>query len=122
MPWCLYYILWENNKIEYHTFYDDTASKGRIRFSIAHEIKHVIFGEQNPTEEDERMANHFARFLLAPPCLVKKYLEYGMDYVASRFGLSLEAAWNAYDAADNREWYHIVYNNLEKELIRLNSN
>lgn len=42
----------------------------RQRCTIAHEIKHVVYREDNPTEKEETLANHFARVLLAPSCLV----------------------------------------------------
>ena len=48
------------------------------------------------------MANHFARYLMAPTCLVMPYVGLSPPDVAADFDVSIEAASNALSAAENR--------------------
>ena len=52
-------------------FYDDTKSPARQRFSIAHELGHVLLHKDERVGEDqEREADIFASRLLAPLCVL----------------------------------------------------
>ena len=97
----------ERGELKFYTFYNDSIGIARIRFTIAHEIKHVVFREKNPTIKEEDMANHFARYILAPPCLVMEYINKGLTQVdiMADFDISYEAATNAYNSAVNRIFY-----------------
>lgn len=108
--------------LQWHTFYNDKMSLSRQRFTIAHEIKHVIFGETDPDEKEEALADHFARHLLAPTCLVMKFLNdpLGPLTVLSVFNISFEAAENAYYSATNRcEGNFKGFSKIEKEFLNL---
>lgn len=85
-----------------YTFYNDAKSLDRQRFTIAHEIKHFVCRESDPNEEQEDLANHFARYLMAPTFLVMKYSDSTVSEVASHFNISKPAAINALSAAKNR--------------------
>ena len=85
-----------------YTFYNDRVSPYRQRFTIAHEIKHFVYRETDPDDEQEDLANHFARYLMAPTCLVMPYVGLSPPDVAADFDVSLEAASNALSAAENR--------------------
>jgi len=71
----------ENGYLAY-TYYNDCIADvyvdKRINYTIAHEIKHVVYKEVNPTDIEEKEAEHFARMLLAPTCIliVGKYDDY----------------------------------------------
>jgi len=99
-------IIKHNSKKEYefYTFYNDTLSNERVRFTIAHEIKHVVCLDINLSEKEEALADHFARQLLAPTCLLEPYLGDFMHIsnIAKDFGISYEAAKYAYSSAYNR--------------------
>jgi Zn-dependent peptidase ImmA (M78 family) len=71
------------HKGRFYIFYDDKCTLGRQRFTIAHEIGHIIVGhlhegdhstvneEQHDGEsETERQANQYAARLLAPACVL----------------------------------------------------
>ncbi len=105
-------------KFKTHTFYNDGISTYRQRFTITHEIKHVIFQETDPNEKQEDTANHFARQLLAPTCLVINYLD-GTSYeVASAFDISIEAADYALNSARKRMKSNFKHlNALEKDYV-----
>ena len=97
----------KNGEYEFYTIYNDKAPATRIRFTIAHEIKHIVFLEKDPTELEEDMANHFARYILAPPCLLMCYVlaqKHPID-VAFDFDISYEAAGYAFESAQNRIMY-----------------
>ena len=61
-----------------YIFYDDTYSIGRQRFTVAHEVGHLVLGHvqaggyttHNISEQMERQANQFAARLLAPACVL----------------------------------------------------
>lgn len=91
-----------DGELKFYTFYNDYVSSYRIRFTIAHEIKHVVFLERDPTEKQEDLANHFARYILAPTCLVMPYVGKYREDIVSDFDISFEAADNALTAATNR--------------------
>ena len=49
------------------------------------------------------MANHFARYILAPTCLVMPYIgRFSEMEIMDDFDISYDAACNAYNAAINR--------------------
>lgn len=65
--------------------YKDNLPYGERLFVIAHELGHIIlkhkrdflFSEEPPVEENdvqEDEANDFAYFLLAPPCILAKFV------------------------------------------------
>ncbi len=108
--------------IQWHIFYNDGINFFRQRFTIAHEIKHVVFGETNPSEKDEILANHFARYLLAPTCLVMDFINspLGPKDVFFAFDISLEAANNAFGAAISRCNSNFRgFTKLEKDFLSL---
>lgn len=66
-----------------YIFYDDTRPAGRQRFTIAHELGHIILGhvgdgqytlvnrEPDPKDDPhETQANQFAARILAPACVI----------------------------------------------------
>lgn len=97
---------YEKGVLKFYTFYNDSVSAYRQRFTIAHEIKHVVFKEFDPNEKQEDLANHFARYILAPTCMVMKYKDESPYEIASIFDISFEAASHALEHTNNR----IIYN------------
>ena len=76
------------------------------RFTIAHEIKHVVCGDcfqKTLTEEDEVLAEHFARSLLAPQCMVIYQNEKDKNSISKHYEISLPSAENCYNAVENRK-------------------
>lgn len=73
-------------------YYNDKISDLRTRFSIAHEIKHIICNETEPDEDEEILADHFAKVLLAPSCLVLEHLNKNIVDISDSFGVSKEVA------------------------------
>lgn len=93
------HVLWETNKDEFVNviYYNDCMPGCRIRFTIMHEIAHIILDHTEHSELAESEANYFAKYALAPPPLVYKlHIE---DYVelAEKFDLSYECALTCYN-------------------------
>ncbi len=97
-------VIWPSNgERQYYTFYNDDSPYFRQRFTIAHEIKHVVYGEEGFDEENEAFADHFARALLAPSCLVMLMIQnQNILTISDCFNISASAADNAVKAAKNR--------------------
>lgn len=99
-------------KNNYVIFYNQAVRPvGRIRFTVCHEIYHIIIGdvrkntvacrnsvtcwnhgEQQPTNPVERAANIFASRLLAPACVLHVLGIRETDKIANLCGLSHTAA------------------------------
>ena len=101
-----------------YLYYNDNQIRERIRFSMAHEIKHIICNESNPTSKDEMMAGHFARSLLVPSCiLISENYQKASD-VSRDFNISRQSAKYALKAAMNRFYFSkFQYSKLELEYI-----
>lgn len=109
-----------NGKNEFYTFFDDSVNTYRQRFTIAHEIKHVVFCEKEPTQKEEDLANYFARCLLAPSFLVMKYIGSSPFSIAYLFDISFEAAQYALEGALSRVAYgHNQLTSLEEEYSKM---
>lgn len=94
------------------TFYNDSViSKGRVRFTIAHELGHIVLGhldsnsaacrssislwnrgEKKEPNPYESMANIFASRLLAPACVLHELQILSENEIAEKCGLSRLAA------------------------------
>ena len=88
-----------------YIFFDSTLPSGRRRFTIAHEIGHLILGHvgkgmatvenREPTgseRAEERQANQFAARLLAPACVLHEIGANTPEQIQKLCGLSLQAA------------------------------
>ena len=97
----------KNGLIVYDTYYNDVdIQEPRQRFTIAHEIKHVVSGDCHKkylTENDEALADFFAKSLLAPQAvIIQKELNSPEEYV-ERFHISQQSAEYCYSATENRK-------------------
>ena len=74
-------------------YYNDEMPSRRIRFTLMHELGHIILDHTEHSELAESEANYFAKYALAPPPLVHK-LKIG-DYLelAEKFDISYECAY-----------------------------
>ena len=80
----------------YKIFYDDSHCIERQRFTIMHEIGHILLGHKEDSAYAERCANYFAAYSLAPPPIIAKFnCEDFMD-IAIIFKLSQESASYAF--------------------------
>ena len=74
----------------------EISSKGRILWSKAHELGHIVLGHEMQDKIDEIEADTFASQLLLPQCLLKKLIQDNVkvnsEYIVKKFGLSKAAA------------------------------
>ena len=81
-------------------FNDRIASRGSIRFTVFHEIKHYVFEDTDDEKDD--LADYFARQFMCPtPYLLLKGIS-SPNEIVSLCGMSMEAACNAYSRIVNR--------------------
>lgn len=89
----------------YLAFYNGTQPPGRVRFTIAHELGHILLGHlgdgqhtvynREPSPEDapeEHTANVFASRLLAPACVLHALGAVTPEQIAAACDISLAAA------------------------------
>lgn len=88
-------------------YYNDKAeSRGFMRFSIFHEVKHYVFNEDSDDNDEDDLADFFSRFFQCPiPFLIMKGIK-SENEIVSRFGLSLQAAENVVSNLENRLMWH----------------
>lgn len=88
-----------------YIFYDSSLPVGRQRFTVAHEIGHLILGHvgtgtatvenREPTgaeREEETQANQFAARLLAPACVLHEIGATEQEEIQKLCGISKQAA------------------------------
>lgn len=93
----------ESMKLHNRIYYNDRMNIGKIRFSIMHELGHIILGHgdyKNDIYEIE--SNYFASHILAPRMAIHYSGCKNHVHVANQFNLSIEAAQYAFD--DYRRW------------------
>lgn len=81
-------------------FYDDTKPPSRQRFSIAHEIGHILMHDSDGsanTEANEREADIFASRLLAPLCVLHFLGVGSSEEISELCQISMIAARIRYD-------------------------
>ena len=88
-----------DGSVVYDLYYNDNMTESACRYTVAHEIKHIVSGDAlksdgELTETDEQLADHFAKCLLAPQpiiitcglCDLREYMKYfGLSYTAATY-------------------------------------
>lgn len=88
-----------------YIFFDSTLPVGRQRFTVAHEIGHLLLGHVGPgaatvenreptgaERAEERQANQFATRLLAPACVLHEIGAVTPERIRQVCGISAQAA------------------------------
>lgn len=75
----------------------------RQRFTLMHEVGHILLSHNGDTKENDDEANEFASHFLAPRIMIHKYRCETADQIHEIFGLSYKASNKA--LVDYREWY-----------------
>ncbi len=81
----------------YELFYDSHAQRRRMRFTLAHELGHIVLGHHQEQPWEEKEADYFASQLLAPRPVFNALALYGLntadpEFIAKTFHLSKAAA------------------------------
>lgn len=87
--------------------YNENKPQKRIRFSLMHELGHILLEHgDNPTEKMEQEANYFASNILAPRMAIHYAGCQNCNDVSKLFEISLQAADIAFN--DYRRWRRLL--------------
>lgn len=87
-------------------FYNDCLDREHVRFTIAHELAHLVLMHPGTGEEKyEHEADVFANYLLAPAPLVLRYSRLDIDAIHDDFQVSYGCARSVKDRAEKRRAY-----------------
>ncbi len=87
-------------------FYNDRQDREHVRFTIAHELAHLVLMHPGTGEEKcEHEADVFANYLLAPAPLVLRYSRLDIDAIHDDFQVSYGCARSVKDRAEKRRAY-----------------
>ncbi|MBC5710356.1 ImmA/IrrE family metallo-endopeptidase [Hungatella sp. L12] len=78
----------------------------RQRFTLMHEVGHILLSHNGDTKENDDEANEFASHILAPRILIHKYDCRTVRHIYELFGLSYKASNRA--LSDYRKWYENI--------------
>lgn len=90
-------------------FYNDASPDLRIRFTLMHELGHILLNHDHSSPDQEDEADYFASCILAPRimihhlCLTSKYQKITAKDIHDYFDISYEAANRA--LFDYKKWY-----------------
>ena len=85
---------------------------GRINYTLAHEIGHIILGHDGTKSYEEVYANRFASALTIPFAPLRALGKVGKEQVAEFFGCSVSAASVALERAD-------VFTEFDSDILKL---
>ncbi len=88
--------------IHYKIYFNDKKPYYRQRFSIGHEIKHIVYGEENPSDEEEDLAEYFSKVFIAPKCMVILSDVYSAREITEKFELGPEPAGYLFNTIQKR--------------------
>lgn len=95
--------------------YNGAKSPGRIRFSLMHELGHVLLNHGNfHTSEMEQEANSFASNILAPRMVIHYAGCKNENDVSKLFNITFECARYAFQ--DYRRWHRYITYHKQNEL------
>ncbi len=88
-------------------FYNDNFPlKERQRFSLMHEVGHIILGHNGECGEFEEEADIFASYMLAPRIIIHNFKCQNADQIHKMFGLSYAASNKA--LISYRKWFQNI--------------
>lgn len=85
----------------------------RQRFTLMHEVGHILLKHVGDTKENDDETNYFASHFLAPRILIHKYKCHDAIQIHDKFGLSYQASNRA--LMSYKEWFrNISYSTTRK--------
>lgn len=85
---------------------DEIIDRERIRFTLAHELAHLVLMNPDSHEEEyEHEADIFANYLLVPAPLIFEFSSINYSVVSVDFAVSYGCAMSACDRATKRRHY-----------------
>lgn len=101
--------------------YNDARSRERIRFTLAHELGHLVLIHPDTGDDVyEHEADIFANYLLAPAPLVLEHSRIDYEVISHDFAVSYSCARSARDRTQNRRIYGpLSYSEYEQRILDL---
>ncbi len=109
-----YALAEKNGQTIPYIYYNDKLELGRIRFTILHEIGHIVLGHIEQSDLAEAMADFFAKYLIAPPMLVYKIRPIDYMEIKEVFLLTKTCAWNSFDYYQTWKRHHFRVGRYEE--------
>ena len=100
-------------------YYNDDRNYGRINNTMLHEIGHIVLDHSDSSELAEAEVGFFAKYALVPPVLVHKLKLETPEEIRDAFGVSNEAARNAWSYYNKWRRKSKEYTPYEVRLLRL---
>lgn len=97
--------------------YDDNMPYQRIRFSIMHEIGHIVLKHYHESNLAACEANCFASYALAPSPIIDKYKCVSEFSISDCFDVSLDCASRCFKRYGNWVKFCGLHKPYEKELV-----
>lgn len=85
-------------------YYNDYQIPTRIRFTIMHEVGHIMLGHSDDNDISELEANFFAAYILVPPVIVHAHDKTGdidQNQIKTLFDVSATMAENTFNSYTN---------------------
>jgi hypothetical protein len=82
-------------RLDLDIYYNDIETPQRIKFSLMHELGHIMLGHTEHSEQNEHEANFFSKNMLAPPITIHYAKTGGIKDVATLFDITPSFADNA---------------------------
>lgn len=111
--------LYDTKTNKYHIYYDDSACIERQRFTIMHEIGHILLGHKEESDLANIMANYFAAYALAPSPLISKFGIEDYVEISNIFKVSIDCAQLRLVDYNNWVQYGAKCSSHEQRLISL---
>lgn len=86
-----------------HVYYNDGFPYETQRFTLAHELKHIIFNEYETDEHSECLAEYFAKNFLDPKVIALNSTNLEPNAIRSQFGIPLESSYYLINGIINRK-------------------
>lgn len=109
-----------------YIIYNDIKDIRIIKFTILHEIGHIVLNHLEDSKLAETQANFFAGYLLAPPIMINDLnIENDISKISEVFGITYSCAISSNNRATSRkkygpsylEDYEMIFMNLSKGVI-----
>lgn len=98
-------------------YYNSSNSIGRIRFSLMHELGHIVLDHQGESQDNEDEADYFASYMLAPRVAIAVQNCKTADDIHDTFGLSYAAANKT--LFDYKKWSQVEQSQIDNDLKTL---
>ena len=114
----------------FYIIYNDSESSARCRFTIAHELAHILLGHVlingfkyrtfEKRDEEEQAADMFAARLLAPACVLHELQALSPEQIAKLCNISMPAAEKRAERmaileARNKYYLHPLERQIKKQ-------